>query len=87
MNHSKTPLPYHSERFQDPVSGQMVWELTYNKSEPPQSIRIPLDEALAILIEGIVEEAEAFPTVLRRHHAYPRLLAAVDKVRAMPISA
>lgn len=73
-------MSYRTEELNDPATGRTVWVLTYDGSEPAQTIRIPIDEAHQIRIDEIVGQAEAYPYLLLKHPDYPKLFAAVQKV-------
>jgi len=75
------PLQYAIQEEHNPETKQMDMVLTYNGTSPSQTMRIPMHEAIAIMMEWLSGYSQAYPMLLKMNPAYEKFAAAMQRLQ------
>ena len=75
------PLQYDIQEEHNPETKQMDMVLTYKGTSPSQTIRIPMHEAIGIMMEWLSGYSQAYPMLLKMNPAYEKF---ADNMQRLP---
>jgi hypothetical protein len=76
------PQQYDIKEEHNPETKQMDFVLTYNNgTSPSQTIRIPMHEAIGIIMEWLSGYSQAYPMLLKMNPAYEKFAASMQHLQ------
>ena len=75
------PLDYDIQEEHNSETKQMDMVLMYNGTSPSQTIRIPMHEAITIMMEWLSGYSQAYPMLLKMNPAYEEFAAKMQRLQ------
>jgi hypothetical protein len=76
------PPKYEIKEQHNPETKQMDFVLTYNNGiEPSRTIRLPMHEAIGIIMEWLSNYSQAFPMLLKMNPAYEKFASSMRRLQ------
>jgi hypothetical protein len=75
------PLEYDIQEEHNSETKQMDMVLMYNGTSPSQTIRIPMHEAITIMMEWLSGYSQAYPMLLKMNPAYEEFAAKMQRLQ------
>jgi hypothetical protein len=76
------PPQYEIKEEHNPETEQMDFVLTYNNGiAPSQTIRLPMHEAIGIIMEWLSNYSQAYPMLLKMNPAYEKFAASMQRLQ------
>lgn len=76
------PPQYEIKEEHNPETEQMDFVLTYNNGiAPSQTIRLPMHEAIGIIMEWLSNYSQAYPMLLKMNPAYEKFAASMQHLQ------
>ena len=81
-DHHMNPPKHEIKEEHNPETNQMDFVLTYNNGvAPSQTIRLPMHEAIGMIMEWLSNYAQAFPMLLKMNPAYEKFAVSMQRLQ------